>query len=264
MRRSGTILMIVLLASIPVKAVPPGHSPFSHGSVPKAFPVRECRCIEHTESPDETTLVFTSDTRPALRVQVTSLRARDWDLSVKTVDAVGAVVLGPNDVEGTLIGGPTVYCAQLNEDKRPDFIVEAWTGGCGLGGEIVCVSILLSHGDRFSVVPVTTFDASSTDFVDLNRDGRPEFVHAAFIFGEAGADGKAHNYWVYNLLHFKGTQVLSANGLDRRFPCWIWYTDKPNHKNTRQLTSQQKRRLWEEQAKDLFPNSAGLAAEQAK
>jgi hypothetical protein len=103
---------------------------------------------------------------------------------------------------------------------------------------------LLSNGDTYSITETTSMGSGNEEFVDLNKDGRPEFIHTSFVGGEKGKDGKRHNYWVYNLLRFKGTEILSANDLDRRFPCWIYYKFKPNHQNTDQLTAEQRMRCW--------------------
>jgi hypothetical protein len=91
---------------------------------------------------------------------------------------------------------------------------------------------------------VLSFDAETRDLFDLDGDGSPEFVHCMFVGGEVGRDGKSHNYWVYNLLRFSGTDIVSANRADHRFPKWIMFSHEANHTETRQLTADQRERLW--------------------
>lgn len=179
-------------------------------------------------------------------------------------DRSGNVLLKPCEIGGYQGFSPNVYTALLNEDKEPDYLIVTWSGGCGIAAGMASLSFLLSCDDGFQLAKMVTFYPDETDFVDLNQDGKPEFIHTTFIHGEKGKDGKTHNYWVYNLLQFKGTKIVSANKLDKRFPCWIWYKFKPNHKNTTQLSSGQKSRLWRKQAGNLFLNSESLADEQER
>ena len=123
-----------------------------------------------------------------------------------------------------------VYTALLNEDKEPDYLILTWSGGCGLAAEYSYLSFLLFCDNSFQLAVVDTFYADGADLVDLNEDGNPELIHTAFT----------HNYWVYNLLQFEDTKIVSANKINKRFACWIWYRFKPNHKNTTQLTSAKK------------------------
>ncbi len=119
---------------------------------------------------------------------------------------------------------------------------------------------------------VMSYDVEERDFMDVNQDGKAEFLHTTFVFGEAGKDGKLHNYWVYNLLKFSGTNLVSANALDARLPRWIWYTYKPNHKDTDQLTAAQRERLWLKTWRHeaslfglpMFPHPEWLADEQGQ
>ena len=91
-----------------------------------------------------------------------------------------------------------------------------------------------------------------------------------FVYGENGADGKSHNYWVYNLLGFSGTNSISANARHPGFPKWVWHKLKPNHTDTDQLTADQRRRLWlnawdlkkDSYGKSMFPHPEAFADEQ--
>lgn len=160
----------------------------------------------------------------------------------------------------------------LNADLLPDFIVITHTGGNGLAAQITNLTFLLSSLNGYVAREVFSYDAKPTDLFDLNGDGHPEWVHGMFVSGGVGKDGRTHNYWAYNLLGFSGTNVISANAASREFPKWIVYTHRPNHRNSAELTTEQRRRqwlaAWQQQAGDSktngFPNLETVAAEQGR
>ena len=98
------------------------------------------------------------------------------------------------------------------------------------------------------MVIIESRSAGPEDVIRLARAGRCYIVQTTFIHGEKGRDGRAHNYWVYHLLEVDGNQVRISRR-SRLFPKWVWYTHKENHKETTQLTAEQKRRLWHDYVK---------------
>ena len=171
---------------------------------------------------------------------------------VRVLDRAGVIRFGPQVVTPRRGGGTTVLTADLNRDRRPDFVVQVLQGGCGLHWGWCHVIFVLSDKDGYQATTVGSMFPGPEDYVDLRNDGRCQFVQASFVYGEPGRDGKKHNYWVYHLLEVEGDEVRLADGMDRRFPRWVWYTYKPNHKDTIQLTNEQKRRLYEPKAKQMF------------
>ena len=242
---------------------PDNYGPFEPGCQPKPWPVQECLHLQSATDRQNKADVFVKDTNSTLRVIISSRQENDGYFAfVKIQNSSGRDVLPKTGIDGNAACGLKVYWGFLNEDKQPDYIVQTWSGGCGLAAGYSYQTFMLSSEGAFRVARVITlYPSEDMDLVDLNQDGSPELIHTAFIYGEKGKDGKTHNYWVYNLLQFKGDQVISANHVDSRFPCWVWFTDKPNHKNTVQLTDEQKRRLWKVQASNLFLDSAELTSE---
>src|SRR5450759_334459 len=116
--------------------------------------------------------------------------------------------------------------------------------GCDLNAALSFMTFVLSSPTGYVAHCILCYYAEPTDLLDLNQDGNPVYVHTLFVYGEKGKDGRTHNYWVYNLLGFSGTDIVSANAMDSRFPKWVWFKFKPNHADTDQLTSEQKKRLW--------------------
>jgi hypothetical protein len=166
-----------------------------------------------------------------------------WQLLV--TDQQGKMLFGPKTVTDFTFGvweGP--YWADLNGDKKPDFVIDFHSGGCGLGGAISDRVVVLSVDDGYEVVSVTTYFADQNDFVRM-ADGKCAMLHQGFIYGDVGRDGREHNYWVFQMLRFKGSRLEAVTrylGLPE-LPAWIMYTHKPNHQPTTQLTAEQKRAL---------------------
>jgi len=137
------------------------------------------------------------------------------------------------------------YSGFINDDKVPDYVVVTGGTGNGILGWHQIVVFILSTKGSYKAVPIESWGADPlTDLVDVNGDGRCEFIQTAFIDGDKGKDGRYHNYWVHNLLRFEGSRCVSANKSDRRFPRWVWFTFKPNHADTDQITKRQRVALW--------------------
>ena len=257
------IAFISALLAVIALGYPEEYGPFPSNKKPKPFPLQECVELKSFNDGNEVTWVYAKDTNAVDKV-VISQSENDFQYVVKLQTASGKEIFPETKIDGSPMCGLTVYYGFLNEDKHVDYVIETWSGGCGLAAYYSYLSFFLSSEDNYHMVCATTLDSDPNDFVDLNKDGRAEWIHTAFIYGEEGKDNKPHNYWVHNLLQFKKNQIVSANYLDSRFPSWIWYTFKPNHKNTTQLTGEQKKRMWAQQAKGLFPNSETLAKEQMR
>lgn len=241
-KQLSLICLLVSLAAC-VWAYLDDYSPFEPGTAPKPFPVTELKEIARETSDSQGTFAKAPDSFPRLVLSwATPGNADDCTLSV--IGARGVKILAGAKITADSPRYVAVYAALLNEDTEPDYVIRAWSGGCGLAAEWFFLTFLLSTGATYSVTETACMAMGVEDFVDLNNDGRGEFIHTSFVGGEKGKDGKSHNYWVYNLLRFKGGQIISANDLDRRFPCWVWYKFKPNHQNTDQLTPKQRMRCW--------------------
>lgn len=218
-------------------------SPFEPGAPPKKFPLTALTLVKHHDPSDRTMqfeLFVPGRTKAALTL--------GWpgnDDCTLTLAPTGAAARF-----SMKIGWPSPVCdaeaatTDLNADKIPDYIVVTHSGGCGLAAQITFVTFLLSSREGYVGHNLYSFDASPTDLADLDGDGRPEFVHGTFVWADAGRDGRAHNYWAYNVLGFAGTNIVSANATDRRFPKWVMYSFEPNHTETRQLTGEQRMRHW--------------------
>lgn len=137
------------------------------------------------------------------------------------------------------------YVSDLNADGRDDFVAWLPSGGNGLASQVSQRVILYSDQGGYQVVSERVYDAATNDFLDLGH-GSSTIVRTLFIYGERGRDRRVHNYWVYALQGFVDGTLAECNSRLPGFPKWIMYTYGPNHHATRQLTKEQKERLWRE------------------
>jgi hypothetical protein len=233
-----TTALLVMTTASPALAIWADFSPFEEPAYVRRFPVTATEVREIASEPGsparearvaggkEAVLRFVRENHGACRVTLSS------------DDGFSAVI------SGSWPCGVQVAECELNGDGRVDYVIVTHSGGCGLAGQITTVTFVLSSLQGYAARSVLSFDADVADLVDLNGDGRPEFVHGMFVPGGMGADGRSHNYWVYDLIGFCGIEIVSANSADSRFPKWIMYAFQENHRATAQLTGEQKKRLW--------------------
>lgn len=233
------------------------HGPFEKNEQPKVFPIHQYDVLgpQATKSkgrPREE--VFGRKDKKAMpRLRLTRDPLKPF-LFVSVVSPRQDVILGPEAIS-RYGGNPKVWGADLNKDGKEDYVVRVWLGGCGTIYTFSCnIAFILSTNSGYKATTVQTLWSGTEYFVDLKGDGRCQFIHTWFVQGwpERSRDGRFHNYWVYNLLEIKGSRLVLTDTLDRRFQKWIWYTHKPNHKDTTLLTGEQKERLWEPYAKSIF------------
>ena len=243
-----TLSLILLLVTIAPAAwgYRADYAPFEPGAAPKPFPVTELKKLASESSDSQCTFAERPNSSPRIVFSWTPTDKRG-DCTISVIRPNGTKILTGATIQASSPKFITaVYSVLLNEDDKPDYVISEWSGGCGLAAEWCFLTFLLSNGDGYSVTQTSCMDCGKEDFVDLNKDGRAEFIHTSFVDGDSGKDGKYHNYWVFNILQFKGTQIVSANPLDHRFPGWVSYKFKPNHQNTDQLTPEQRMRCWRE------------------
>ena len=139
------------------------------------------------------------------------------------------------------------YEGDLNGDTHPDYVFVKYSGGNGLAWGHATVALVLSQGDSdFSFQVVESYVPEPKDFISLN--GQTAFIHASFQHGGLCTDGKYHNFWVYRLYAIDGNQLVPADHLSPDFPKVVFYSFKPNHKETNLLTQKGKDELIAESA----------------
>lgn len=146
--------------------------------------------------------------------------------------------------------GMSAYSADFNQDKRVDFVIYSYSGGCGINAGSCAVTFILSSEVGYIVTSVNTLFPNKNNFVFLDK--KPYFIQTDLLGMNKCNDGKHHNFWVYNLLALNKKNVQVNNSSHSSFPKIIWYTFKPNHKETTIISNKQKRILQKKALNRIF------------
>jgi hypothetical protein len=159
------------------------------------------------------------------------------------------------------IGGLEVYESDLNLDGKNDYVLIKYAGGNGIGAGTADIGFVLSS----KTFPNYTFQVMNTMYPDemdfILIDGKPHFIHTSFHYGDICKDGKHHNFWAYNLYRFDGDKLVISNDSSKEFPKTIWYSFKPNHKETDLLYPEQKAQIHKDSIEEIKVKSGELAIE---
>jgi hypothetical protein len=190
--------------------------------------------------PPEGTIDFWQDGNVTLTLTmsdfhyIVQVRNNSTLLSEEVYLDVPAVI--PADVADSAV------CADLNRDGETDFVITLWLHGNGLGASFYKRLIVLSslEGYRFWIMPTMT--PTEDDFVSFGRLEPIVMVTTDWV-NTGTSNDPPHSYLVYDLWTFRDGEIISANGVDTRFPIWVWMTITENHMPASSLTDEFKRRL---------------------
>ena len=129
-----------------------------------------------------------------------------------------------------------VYRADVDGNGLEDFIIFSSYRGCGLGALSTMTEMFLKKPEGgYQRIYYDSFCSGLEDIVDLDNDGKYELITLDMHYA-----GK-HNYWAYNIYRFENYKLVNADAEFEGFPKFIWYTDKPNDKDTTHLNSDQRK-----------------------
>ncbi|GEM_PF-2615218 len=226
-------LTLILLFTTPITTLAylEDYSPFTNWK-PKSFPLKELKVNQE----DAYDFVVLSDKGiPRLKIFFCK-ECKDFLMLLTIYDERGNILKDSMK----LIDAPYVlsaYAADLNGDRKKDFVVSMRTVASGLGVFKTPLVFVLSSKDTYEVKTITDWvdidiqEPLRNHFISLKKNGRAQFIHTSLAFIE-NKRGNTHSYWIYNILEFRGTDVVFANHLHPVFPKCVWYTIKPNHKRS--------------------------------
>ena len=263
---SATVAALILAATAPLLAYPKDHGPFEPGKEPPQAKLTELPVIDRVIPPAnqsglELTFGEAHSRSPKIRV-----RQQDDGSWLTLIGVNGNTILPATRVSTYKCCASAAYQGDFNQDGTPDYVLHFPSGGCGLGAEYHDRVLLLSTATSYVVLTEPTVDPGPEDFVRLLPGRGYQIVHTTFVYGEAGKDKRKHNYWAYHLLQIDGEKITLSTA-DSRLPRWVLYTARPNHKDTNQLTQEQKKRLFREatgngELIDSFIRKTGTATTQ--
>ncbi len=233
-----------------VLGYPTSYGPFLPGHEPAAVSLDKCELVHEVKSPDDDIIgtirsYRLPDAKPAQKQIELLLRGTTNGWAINLRDAQGGNLLPVSFTNRMTSCQMEVFSCELNGDGQPDFIVNVWSGGCGLAAAGSEVTFLLSAKDGYRVASFYLYDFSQKDLVRFKPGGPVYFIFNDLINsdGEKTRDGREHNFWVYDLLRIEGNRFVPANAEQPGFPKWIWFTNKANHRETTQISQAQKDRL---------------------
>ncbi|MEI6396284.1 MAG: hypothetical protein WCT12_34915 [Verrucomicrobiota bacterium] len=246
------IIEVALLLGLTseVFGYPGGYGPFRAGRKPASPPLFKCKLIAEQTPAGDSIDGALRRYRPAAvgKVQAQTKLVLLGTTNGWIISLIGAG--GRNLLPTTVTNSMTrcemeVFSCDLNKDGLPDFIVNVWSGGVGLAFFGTEVTFLLSSKVGYRAASFYLYGFGKEDLVQF-RAGGPVYFILNDLLGsddEKTLDGRSHNFWVYQLYRIDGTRFVPAAADQPGFPKWVWYTDRDNHKETTQLTSEQKDRL---------------------
>jgi hypothetical protein len=242
----------ILLFSDLINAREPEHAPLFKTSELTCINLHKCLSMDNNNfsSPPETlTIIWKDNSSKETPVYIIGASKKfhyeyvnEIDISIKKGGTKRFI--NTCKLDASLIPR-TGYAADLNRDGEMDYVLEFDPYGNGLQAEFRTLVFLLSQKKKYVLYKLDAFAPDDEDFVSFMGSKTSQFIHTYFVYGEKGKDGNAHNYFVYNILEFTNDGIKLANHYDSRFPMWIMFTYKPNHKDTDQLSKEQKKILWE-------------------
>ncbi|MEI6074424.1 MAG: hypothetical protein WCS94_02545 [Verrucomicrobiota bacterium] len=249
-----TVAFLLLGFAADLLAYPTSYGPFPPGHEPAAMPLEKCalaRDVKPTatndfQNPDGVIREYRLPAAGSDQNQITlALRGTTNGWEIKLRDGHGKNLLPGSFTNSMTTEQMEVYSCDLNGDGQPDFIVNVWSGGCGLAAEGSEVTFLLSGKAGYRATSFYLFDFGKQDLIRFKTDGPVYFIFNDLIGsgGEKTRDGRDHNFWVYQLHRIDGNRFIPADADQPGFPKWVWYTNKENHEETTQLTQEQKTRL---------------------
>jgi hypothetical protein len=235
-------------------AYPPNYGPFPPGHEPSAMPLVKCELVCEFKPPASNDFQNPDGAVREYRLHavgqgqqqiILSLRGSTNGWKINLRDAQGKNLLSVPFTNSMTTDQMEVHSCDLNGDGQPDFIVNVWSGGCGLAADGSEVTFLLSSNDGYRATSFYLYSFGNNDLVRFKSQGPVYFIFNDLIGsdGEKTRDGRVHNFWVYNLDRIVGNRFIPADAEQPGFPKWVWFTNKRNNEETTQLTQEQKNRL---------------------
>jgi len=134
------------------------------------------------------------------------------------------------------------YKADFDNNGLSDYLIISIAVGNGLiAFHKGFINLFLKKEDSSyeSVYFESTYPGSE-DFLDINNDGVCEIIVGGY------EHIVKHNYWTYNIYEIKDFRFINADLTFEGFPRFIWFTDKPNDKDTKHFAGAQRRMLTDE------------------
>ena len=253
-RINTAVLAVFVLSGLAAKvlAYPTNYGPFPPGHEPAAMPLEKCELVRKPTGTNDFQNLDGAVREFRLHAFgqsqqhiILELRGTTNGWAINLRDGQGKNLLPVPFTNSMTTSQMEVYSCDLNGDGQPDFIVNVWSGGCGLAADGSEVTFLLSSNDGYRAASFNLYAFGNKDLVQFKPQGPVYFIFNDLIGsdGEKTCDGRDHNFWVYNLNRIDGNRFIPADAEQPGFPKWVWFANKENHEETTQLSQKQKNKL---------------------
>ncbi len=146
-----------------------------------------------------------------------------------------------------------IYYVDVNGDGLEDFVVFMTYMAMGMPSLHERVEIFLKKKEGgYRQIGYDAVAVSIKDFVDLNHDGKYEVIITGFYEqGGTKKDRRAHNYFSYSVYEFNGYRLQNADKKYKGFPKFVWFTDRPNDKDSDKVSLKERREHVREKEKGI-------------
>ena len=159
--------------------------------------------------------------------------------------AAHRIDFGGGSVDG--VAGPSIEVGDVDQSGTLDLILHWGSGGCGLAANIGHDTIALLEPARPGAAAAVRFLPLGVNYgmraLDIDANGRLEFLVTQFAACERCTDGKPHNFWVWELVGIQGGRLVDLNATVPDFPRFEWLSFDPKDRWRALLTPELKRRL---------------------
>ncbi|MFI5162665.1 MAG: hypothetical protein ACHQHN_15405 [Sphingobacteriales bacterium] len=120
-----------------------------------------------------------------------------------------------------------LYVEDIDNDGRPDFIINTYNGACGgLACSNIYTTYLMNKGKgNFRIISYEGF---------YNKPQKEYLFNGAYrVIGQSLATYKGHNYWLFDLYDIKNSKLINVSkqhGYPVAVPYLYNQTFKPTHK----------------------------------
>jgi hypothetical protein len=145
------------------------------------------------------------------------------------------------------VAGPMIDAGDLDGNGTLDMIFHWGTSGCGLSVNVGNDTVVLLEPAIAGAAASVRFLPLGTHYgmhpLDVDRNGRIEFLVAQFVRCEMCTDGKPHNFWIWELVGIQGGRLVDLNATVPDFPRFEWLSFAPEDCWRTLLTPAMKRKL---------------------
>jgi len=244
---SISLTAIFCVLSLSLSALPKNFEPFEPGKQPPKADVTVKKIPYGVRYRGEDRICKMRFNTPSPKIVSFKYNSNDGTTIINIKSESGKVLLPPTQLTDCCPG--EIIMVDINNDGTPDFIARSYNPtGCGVCWEQETLHFILSDGEAYKFArKLDQVDPGREDFFKLDNGAN---VMIFTRYATTISPLPEHNFYVYNLIAFTDTKLVSMNSFNRHFPAWVRTNDshqsaiKSNHQDTDMLSGEKRNELW--------------------